>query len=57
MEKSQNSDGKQTREHVTFTTSSKEKALKWCADREAEGYTVRMEYNEETGIFTCTAIK
>ncbi len=57
MEKSQNSDGKQTREHVTFTTSSKEKALKWCADREAEGYTVRMEYNEETGIYTCTAIK
>ena len=57
MENTQKSSGKQTREQVTFTTTSKEKALKWCAEREAEGYTVRMEYNEETGIYTCTAIK
>lgn len=57
MENNQNTNEEATREHVTFTTTSKEKALKWCADREAEGYTVRMEYNEETGIFTCTAIR
>jgi hypothetical protein len=57
MENNQNTNEEPTREHVTFTTTSKEKALKWCADREAEGYTVRMEYNEETGIFTCTAIR
>jgi hypothetical protein len=49
--------GTETREQLTFTTKDKSEAEAWCQARRAEGYYVRMELNEDTGYYTCTAIR
>lgn len=46
-----------TKEKLTFTTKSIEEASAWAAEKLELGYDVTVEYNEETGIYTCIAIK
>jgi hypothetical protein len=48
---------KSNREVVTYTTIDKEDAKKWAKQKEADGYDVSIEYNVETGIYTCIAVK
>lgn len=48
---------KQNRKVVTFTTNSKEEAIGWADAMEHDGYTVRIDYDDKTGIYTCTAVK
>lgn len=46
-----------TKEKVTFTTTSLLDAKAWCKQKANEGYTVTMTYDQETGEYTCIAIK
>ena len=46
-----------TKEKVTFTTDNKEEAVAWCASMILDGYTVTMDFDEETGTYTCIAIR
>ena len=46
-----------TKEVVTYSTSSHEAAYKWADEMVLKGYSVTIEYDERTGIYTCTAIK
>lgn len=45
------------KEIYTFTTKDQAMASAWAAAMVDEGYTVRVMYNEHTGIFTCIAIR
>lgn len=40
-----------------FTTTDKQEAITWCEEMEELGYTVNISFDEETGIYTCTATK
>lgn len=42
---------------VTYTTTNGDDAIKWANKMIHEGYTVSIEFDERTGIYTCTAIK
>ena len=42
---------------LTFSTSNKEEAVAWCLEKMLQGYTVTMEYNEQTHLYNCTATK
>ncbi|MBQ6954996.1 MAG: hypothetical protein IJP80_00045 [Bacteroidales bacterium] len=42
---------------VTFTTSSHDDAHKWAIEMADKGYEVSIEFDERTGIYTCTAVK
>ncbi|MBQ1408473.1 MAG: hypothetical protein IIY87_01810 [Bacteroidales bacterium] len=47
----------QTKDVVTYTTTNGDDAIEW-ADKMAQlGYTVTIEYDKRTGIYTCTAFK
>ena len=48
---------KQSREIVTHTTRSRKDAYEWSDAMEAKGYTVHIDYDKTTGVYTCTAIK
>ncbi len=41
----------------TFSTKDREKAIAWCAEMGEMGYSVTMEYDETSGVYTCTAVK
>lgn len=41
---------------VVYTTTSQTDADKWCIKMANQGYEVTVEYDETTGIYTCTAI-
>ena len=45
------------KETVTFTTTNKEEAYGWANDMALNGYQVTVQYDEESGKYTCTAIK
>jgi len=45
------------KEKVTFETGDPEEAARWCMKMEDLGYVVTVTFNEETGVYTCTAIK
>lgn len=45
-----------SKEVITFTTKDRKKANAWAAEMTAEGYTVSVTYDQQTGIYTCTAI-
>lgn len=40
---------------VTFTTTSESEAKKWVKERLSEGYSVSVDYDKTTGVFTCIA--
>lgn len=46
-----------TKETVTFVTTNKNEALAWLKNMAEQDYTVSMTYDENTGEFTCTAIR
>lgn len=43
------------KETVTFTTTSEGEAKNWTAQMLAQGYTVSINYDEQTGVYTCIA--
>ena len=45
------------KEVVTFTTTDKNEATLWSKEMALNGYTVDMEYDSKTGVYTCTATK
>lgn len=42
---------------VTYNTENEDDANRWAAEMSDLGYTVRIEYDKVTHIYTCTAIK
>lgn len=42
---------------VTFTTTSEDEAQAWVKDMLCQGYSVSMDYDKTTGIYTCIATK
>ena len=44
-----------TKDIVTYTTTNHDDAYKWADMMGEKGYTVTIEYNERTGVYTCTA--
>ena len=45
------------KEKVTYQTENPEDAAKWCLKMEHLGYDVSVTYDENTGVYTCVAIK
>ena len=45
------------KEVVTFKTKNKKLALAWAAEKEEEGYEVTITFNQQTGEYTCIAIR
>ena len=46
-----------TKEVITYTTNDHDDAYTWAEKKLNEGYEVTVEYDRETGKYTCTAIK
>ena len=46
-----------TKEIVTYTTTSKPDAHAWADNMTAQGYDVTVHFDNNTGIFTCIAVK
>lgn len=46
-----------SKEKVTYTTHDEEDATKWSQKMVEAGYSVTVTFDEETGIYTCIAIK
>ena len=46
-----------TKDVVTYSTTDHDDAYKWADIIGKKGYSVTIEYDERTGIYTCTAIK
>ena len=45
------------KEKVVYTTMSGSEAEEWCLKMVQAGYEVTIEFDVETGIYTCTAVK
>ena len=45
------------KEVVTYTTTDVNKAKKWAAEKMEEGYVVSISYNQQTGEYTCIAVR
>ncbi len=45
------------KESVTHITDDEEDAKNWAKDMTLQGYYVTIKYDDETGIYTCTAMK
>lgn len=46
-----------TKEIVTYTTTSKPDAYDWADNMTAQGYDVTVNFDNNTGIYTCTAVR
>lgn len=46
-----------TKDVVTYSTKDRDKAFAWADAMVEEGYTVTVRFDENTGIYTCYAIK
>ena len=46
-----------TKEVVTYTTKDKKAAYAWLEQMVADGYTVTVTFNPQTGEYTCIAVK
>ena len=49
--------GMSAKETVHYYTNNSEDARNWCVTMADKGYSVSMEYDDETGRYHCTAIK
>ena len=49
--------GYATKDVVTYTTDDENDAKQWAKEMAMQGYSVKLEYNPDNGIWTCTAIK
>lgn len=45
------------KETIKYTTKKKEEAIDWSQNKIIEGYAVTINFNEETGEYTCIAVK
>ena len=45
-----------TKDVVTYTTTNHDDAYKWAEIMGGKGYSVTIEYDPRTGVYTCTAI-
>ena len=45
------------KEVITFTTTDREKAKKWAAEKAAAGYSVTVSFDQQSGIYTCIAYR
>lgn len=45
------------KEKVTYTTKNKKDAYDWVMEKINEGYDVTISFNEQTGEYTCIAIR
>ena len=57
MEESSSFNEISPKETVTYTTEDKEDAKKWAHKKTLEGYLVTITFNQETGVYTCTAVR
>lgn len=46
-----------TKDIVTFSTTNKDEAKAWSKQMANDGYTVTINYDTKTGVYTCTAVK
>ena len=46
-----------TKEKVTYTTTSLSDAKAWCRQKVEDGYDVTMTYDQQTGVYTCIAVR
>ena len=49
--------GSQSKEVVTYSTTSEDDAKAWAKKMIDDGYSVEISYDVRTGVYTCTAIK
>lgn len=49
--------GDATKEVITYTTTDADDAKKWMKKKKDEGYIVTVQYDQQTGVYTCIAIK
>ena len=49
--------GNATKEVITYTTTDVELAQKWAKQKMEEGYVVTISFNQESGEYTCIAVK
>ncbi len=49
--------GDATKEVVTYTTTNVDLAKKWAKQKQDEGYAVSISYNQQTGVYTCIAVR
>ena len=45
------------KEKIIYTTQNHYDAVTWCAKMYQDGYTVTMDYDDNTKTYTCTATK
>lgn len=45
------------KEIVTYRTSNRADAAKWAEEMKGKGYDVSIEYDNESGMYNCTAVK
>ena len=45
------------KEKLTYTTTSLADAKAWCKQKADEGYNVAMTYDQQTGKYTCNAVR
>ena len=45
------------KEVVTYTTHEYKQAKQWALEKELEGYVVTITYNQQTGEYTCIAVR
>lgn len=57
MDENQTFNENSTKETVTYTTHDKDNAIKWAKEKYKEGYEVTITFNQETGEYTCVAIR
>ena len=46
-----------SKEVVTYSTADKQDAYNWAANMASQGYTVTVTFDNNTGLFNCTAIR
>ena len=42
---------------ITYVTKSHDDAVSWANEMSNAGYEVSIDYNKETGVYTCIAFK
>ena len=45
------------KEVITFSTYSQEEAKKWAAQKREEGYAVTIQFDQQSGKYTCIAVR
>lgn len=57
MDENQSFSENSTKETVTYTTKDKKKAYDWAEEKILEGYDVTISFNQQTGEYTCVAVR